>query len=471
MNKLNFYLNKDIFPSGDLLSRIQNIAQWEGVWGVSVFPDLHLKSDELVPTGTVFATDRQIYPTAIKSNFNCGISVISTDLKYSRLKRSDVEFFFEKLVEVYRQRDHSYWKINKSELDKIIFFGVDWIKNKFGLGPQNQANIENNGSFFKGTDFSFAEVKRNIPFDAYVGGIAKLGIMWVGNHFLEMNRVEKISDKETAGLLGIEEDQIIFMIHGEPGSFGPRIGKYFLATKDMRLTNKLRKAFYHFSLNPRTIKTRKYLYNWQKIPPAHLRADSKEARKYISCAYAAINYGFVNRTLAYKVITDILAENTGSDVRSSILIDVAHKIIRKENLAGKEFWVHRNGASRALGPSHLKDHPVYGKTGQPLPIPCSMLDGSYLCVATDKVSEALFSVNHGTGRKISREILKKTVTNQNVYDMLSAAGIHLKQFGKGDINQQSPVGYKDLDMVLRIIEGSGLVKPVARLRPVGVLKG
>jgi len=448
MNRVKFFLNDSLAPDISVINQIKTISKWEGVKSVSVFPDLSFKSKEIIPTGVVFDTDDLIYPIAIKSNFNCGITVIKTSLYYKDLDHNKISLIYKHLKDAFSDRKNSYWQISRVDLNDIIYKGVEWAKDRVGLSDSDQKNIEDEGSFFKNTDFTFKEVLNNIPSDVYQGGFKKLGSMWVGNHFLEMSRVSKVIDNDIAKTWGIEKDQIIFMIHGEPGAFGGRIGKYFMDRKDLSLKELIRKHRYHFTLNIKKYSKRRSAYFNTHSSPFAIEADSDEARRYISCAYAAANYGFVNRVLAYKLVQDIVVKYIDKNVKMEILIDVAHKIIKQEDLGGRKFWVHRNGASLALGPSFIKSHSLYSKTGQPVPLPGSMTAGSYICAAKDESSKSLFSVNHGTGRRISKKEIKEMTTNEDVYNLLREEGVHIERMGDGDISGASPEGYKPHHILL-----------------------
>lgn len=209
---------------------------------------------------------------------------------------------------------------------------------------------------------------------------------------------------------------------------------------------------------------------------ATMPADSEEGIKYARVVSAASNFGFANRiALTEKLRTAMRQALHDESLQMPLLYDCAHVSIKLEEWNGatgaQKLWVHRHGASNALPPSRFASHPVFSKTGQPVPIPGSMGHHSFIGVADEKAVETFCSVNHGAGRVLDKPEALARFTEQQVHSEMESKNIRLYRYGTDNIAEQAPSSFKDISQVIRAMTALALARLVVRVRPVAILKG
>jgi tRNA-splicing ligase RtcB len=205
-------------------------------------------------------------------------------------------------------------------------------------------------------------------------------------------------------------------------------------------------------------------------------ADSEEGVKYTRAVSAASNFGFANRiALTEKLRAAMRQALHDESLQMPLLYDCAHVSIKLEEwngaTGGEKLWVHRHGASSAMPPSRCASHPVFCKTGQPVPIPGSMGHHSFIGVADENAVATFYSVNHGAGRVMDKPDALAKFTEQQVHNEMEAKNIRLYRYGSDNIAEQAPSSFKDISQVIRAMTTLALARPVVRVRPVAVLKG
>jgi tRNA-splicing ligase RtcB len=203
-----------------------------------------------------------------------------------------------------------------------------------------------------------------------------------------------------------------------------------------------------------------------------IKADSAQGDAYLTSTYCAINFGYANRAYMAALIKRALEKAMRKSRASlNILCDGNHDALQKENIDGKEYYVHRNGACRAYPAHYFKDHPVFSKTGQPVLLPSALGRHSFLCAAKKGCAESYYSTCHGTGRIIDRGMARKVFNAGAVLDEVNKENVRIYDYGKGCISEESPEAFKDVDKILDVIRKNNIAHPVARLRPLADLKG
>jgi tRNA-splicing ligase RtcB len=288
-------------------------------------------------------------------------------------------------------------------------------------------------------------------------GKSQLGTLGGGNHFCEIQYVEKVFDEKLASRFGIRENQILIMLHSGSRGFGHQVaGDYMKEAK--RLTS--------------------------GSSPAHdlcyLPLDHRKGRDYIKAMHCAANFAYANR----QIMTIMIRKNVRhyfKDLAMPIIYDVTHNMAKKEVYDGKEYWVHRKGATRAFSKERMQGTP-FADVGQPVLIPGSMGTGSYLLIGTESARATFFSVNHGAGRVMSRSAATGRYRKRGGRPLRQAAisdeafrksmeGIKLIAANRALVKEEAPQAYKDIDEVVDIVAEAGLAKPVARMKPLAVMKG
>lgn len=290
-------------------------------------------------------------------------------------------------------------------------------------------------------------------------GRQQLGTLGSGNHFLEIEVVEKIFDEKVATTFGLELNQVVVVIHSGSRGLGYQVCDDYLA----RMVKKSDKL--GFSLPDRQL--------------ACAYFDSDEGRRYFAAMVCAANYAWANRQMLMHWTRETFErtlKKSPRDIGMRLLYDVCHNIAKIEEFVidgeKKKVCVHRKGATRAFPPGHKAVPEAYRHVGQPVLIPGDMGTGSYVLVGTDKAfSETFGSTCHGAGRVMSRSQAKKMSKGRSIQKEMAARNVIVMATGKGTLHEEIPEAYKDIDSVVDVVHEAGLSRKVARLRAVGCIKG
>ncbi len=435
------------------LEQCRNVACLPGIQRYSVtLPDGH--EGYGFPIGGVAAfslDDGVISPGGIGYDINCGVRILSTPFSHeevgSRLK--------ELLDTLFRLIPcgvgaKSKMKISVQELDRVLVEGVEWaIEKGFGY-PEDSERLEENGRM-EGADPSAVSER------AKQRGRPQLGTLGAGNHFLEIQMVDKIYDPETAKVFGLPgEGGVTVMIHTGSRGLGHEVcGDY------IRI---LERAAKKYNIRP---KDRELVYApW----------GSREAEKYFSAMACAVNYAFANRHMVMHWVREAFKKIFGSGEELKLIYGVCHNIgkIEEHEVNGKrmKLIVHRKGATRAFPPGRPEIPQPYREAGQPVIIPGSMGTASYILVGTREGEKLAFaSTAHGAGRTMSRRKAVRMFRGSEVASRLAGRGIIVKAASIKVVAEETPEAYKDIDLVAEVSHRAGLARKVARLVPLGVVKG
>ncbi len=433
----------------------KNVACLPGVQkSVYVMPDGH--EGYGFPIGGVAALDYYeggISPGGIGYDINCGVRVVRTNLIVD-----DVMPKIKELVDtIFRNVPSGVGSTGKlrlsiSELDKVLEEGCEWAVERGYGWPKDLDHIEEGGRM-EGADAS------KVSNRAKQRGAPQLGTLGAGNHFLEIQRVEKIYDEKIAKEMGIFKDQIVVMIHTGSRGLGHQVASDYIYI--------LRKSF------------RDIL---RKIPDEELvfaPAGTREFEDYWSAMCSAANYAWTNRQIITHWVRESFSKvfkEDPEDLGMEIVYDVAHNIgkVEEHRVDGekRKVIVHRKGATRAFPPGRPEIPKDYESIGQPVLIPGSMGTASYILVGTEKAMEMSFgSTTHGSGRVMSRAAAVRTWRGEKIRNELMGRGIYIRAASLKVVAEEAPGAYKDVDEVVRTVHEVGISKKVARMVPLGVVKG
>ncbi|MGC8972345.1 MAG: RtcB family protein, partial [bacterium] len=343
-------------------------------------------------------------------------------------------------------------KVKGKEFDEVLKKGARWaVENGYGW-EEDLDRIEENGAM-EGADPTVISGK------ARERGAPQLGTLGSGNHFIEIQRVQKIFDPEIAKVFGLFEDQVTILIHTGSRGFGHQVCTDYISV----MMNAIRK--YNISLPDRQL--------------ACAPIESPEGKNYFSAMVCAANYAWANRqciTHWVRESFEVVFRKGAHKLGMNVLYDVAHNIAKIEmhNVDGKQIkvCVHRKGATRAFPKFHPEIPDIYKEVGQPVIIPGDMGRASYILVGTEKAMEDTFgSTCHGAGRVMSRAGAKRSITGKEVLEELTKKGIMVRTDNIKGLAEEASEAYKDVEKVIEIVEGSGISKRVARMKPLGVIKG
>jgi tRNA-splicing ligase RtcB len=294
---------------------------------------------------------------------------------------------------------------------------------------------------------------------AYERGRAQQGTLGSGNHFLEVQYVEEIYDERAAAVFGLHKDQVTVMIHTGSRGFGHQVCTDFLEVMERAV------AKYRIELPDRELACAPF--------------ESPEARDYLSAMRAAANYAWANRQCIMHWAREVFLKFFSmppARLGMSLVYDVAHNIAKVEehvvNGRKKKLVVHRKGATRAFPPGHPELPAAYRSTGQPVLIPGDMGRASYVLIGTEKAMEETFgSTCHGAGRVMSRHQAIRQAKGRAIWRELEDRGIFVKSAGRETLAEEMSEAYKDISAVVDVVHTAGISRRVARLRPMGVIKG
>ena len=343
-------------------------------------------------------------------------------------------------------------KLSYSQLDEVLVKGVNWaIENGYGT-PDDAAVCEEYGQIANADPNKVSDTARK-------RGAPQLGSLGSGNHFLEVQKVEKIYDEEAAKRMGIQEGNVTVLIHCGSRGFGHQICSDYLRTSEQALKK------YNIELPDREL--------------ACVPNRSEEGESYRKAMFAALNFAWSNRQMIThwtRKSFERVFKKTESDLDAKLVYDVAHNIakIEKHKIDGKEksVVVHRKGATRAF-PANREEVPLkYRDLGQPVLLPGSMGTASWILLGKPNSMNLSFgSTAHGAGRMMSRSKARRQYTEAQVKESLSSKGIVVKSLTRDGVVEETPEAYKDVDAVVNVSHELGIATKVARLVPIGVIKG
>lgn len=433
--------------------QIMNVATLPGIEKAAiVMPDGH--EGYGFPIGGVAAfrmTDGVISPGGIGYDINCGVRLMTSSVKYEDIKNKIPELTheFTRMIPKGMGRGGRI-HLSNSEIEDVLRNGAEWaVTNGYGQNEDLQS-MESNGKF-PGADPDMVSEQ------AKKRGHDQLGTLGAGNHFVELDRVEEIFEDQIAKVFGLFSDQVVILIHTGSRGLGHQIATDYLRSFVSKMSD------YGLQLPDREL----------ACAPIH----STEGQHYFAAMAAAANYAWCNRQVisweARKSWENILGVPADS---LKLLYDVAHNIAKVEthlvNGEKKELTVHRKGATRAFGPGHAEVPEKYRDVGQPVLIPGSMGTNSYVLAGTEKGMEQAFgSTCHGAGRRMSRTAAKREVNAPSLKKELTLQGIAVEAGSFAGLAEEAPIAYKDVDLVVETVHQAGLAAKVAKLKPVGVIKG
>lgn len=446
---IKFFLTPDMMPDAATISQLEALANSTGlVHHVAVLPDIHRKSRNLSPTGTVVAAKNAIVPRAIDTGICCGMRMMRSEIEVRDLNAPVLDAFFDELRATIPVLEHEQEVISKNDVADILVHGGKWSQKKYGLSDEEMSCIEDHGTMPTDTADP-ATILASMPDKPMKKGRHCFSTLGDGNHFLELQEIVEVIDPGLARQLGLKEGRAIFMLHTGSRSVGSKTMKAYLEAFEEKLAPARNAS-----------------------PLWSLPADSEDGMKFARAISAASNFGFANRIAITERLRAVVRKTLRDEsLTLPLLYDCAHVSIKLESWNGEKLWVHRHGGSRALPPSQMREHPVFSQTGQPVPVPGSMGHASYIGVAGEKTVDTFYSLNHGAGRVLDKPEAVAQFTAAQVEKEMHDKNIRLYRYGADNIAEQAPGSFKDITRVIKAMAALSLARPVVRLRPVAVLKG
>ncbi|MBI4366181.1 MAG: RtcB family protein [Deltaproteobacteria bacterium] len=438
------------------LQQVANVAHLPGIVRASLaMPDIHWGYG--FPIGGVAAMDADegvISPGGIGFDINCGVRLLKTDVLYR-----DVREHISQLTDaLFRDiptglgAHHRHFTLSLDDERRVALKGAQWaIENGYG-DSADAAHIESHGRI------PHADPDALTP-KALERGRRQLGTLGSGNHFVEIGYVDEIYDGPAASVMGLHPGQLTVIIHTGSRGFGYQTCDDYLEL--------MQQAARRYGID---------------LPDRQLCCapiDSPEGKRYIGAMGAAANYAFANRQMITHFIREAFAHQLRmgpSDLGIGVVYDVAHNIAKFEEhtIDGqtRRVCVHRKGATRAFPPGHPEIPDDYRAIGQPVLIPGDMGRYSFVLVGQPGAMAQTFgSTCHGAGRLLSRKAATRQAKGRDIERELAGQGITVRGASRGTVVEEMPEAYKDVSQVVDVCHAAGISKKVARLKPVGVIKG
>ncbi len=437
------------------LQQVANVACLPGIRGRSLaMPDVHWGYG--FPIGGVAAFDAEegvISPGGVGYDINCGVRLLRTDLPAEDARERIeplVEGLFRALPSGVGARRTDV-RLTDAEVRQVLADGARWVVGR-GYGREDDLEAIESGGVLPGADPDAVSER------ARGRGTDQLGTIGSGNHFAEVQAVEEIYDEPTAARFGLARDRVAVMIHSGSRGLGYQVCDDYLEV--------MLDAAERYGID---------------LPDRQLCCaplGSEEGRRYLGAMAAAANYAFANRQMmahkARTIFRNLFGDEAGDSVRT--VYDVCHNIAKFEthrvNGEARRVCVHRKGATRAFPAGHPDLPERYRDVGQPVLVPGDMGRYSYVAVGTKEGFDETFGSScHGAGRLMSRTKSRKAARGRDLFREFRERGILVRSDKKSTVAEEVPEAYKDVKDVIEVVAAAGIGRPVARLRPLGVVKG
>jgi tRNA-splicing ligase RtcB len=438
------------------VEQVANVATLPGIVTASfAMPDIHWGYG--FPIGGVAATDvgadGVVSPGGVGFDIACGVRLLRSGLEWPEVRAS-----VRDLVRNLGRRvprgvgTGGGLPLAGADMERVLTEGVGYPVS-LGIGTPEDAELCEDGGVLGTARPEFVSER------ARERAAGQLGSLGGGNHFLEVQVVEQVADPGAAGVLGLFPGQVCVMLHSGSRGLGHQV-----CTDHLKVVDRVAREL---GIEPPDRQL-------AAVPVGHDAAD-----RYLGAMAAAANFARANRHVLSHGIRASFAEVLGRSVPAldmTLVYDVAHNLAKVEEYEVdgrvRKLCVHRKGATRAFGPGHPEIPERYRSIGQPAIIPGSMGTASYVLVGTERSAGRSFSSTcHGAGRAMSRTRAKKVMEGRELVRELEGRGIAVSASQPKLLAEEAPHAYKDVDDVVRACEGAGLSRIVARLRPVGVVKG
>ncbi len=388
-----------------------------------------------------------ISPGGVGYDINCGVNMLMTNLPVKEFLKKRTQFLEELFKNVPSGLgSKGRIRVTKDLLLEVLSKGSKWaVLNGYGVKADIE-KTEENGCMPKADPNVISEtaIKRGMP---------QLGSLGAGNHFLEVQKIDKIFDEKIAEKVGLDKNCVTMMIHTGSRGLGHQVASDYIKKMEQK-------------------------FGFKDLPDRELinaPIQSDLGQEYYTAMSAAVNYAFTNRQMIMHWVRESF-KNVFGNIKSDLVYSLCHNVAKfeKHKINGKlkEVCIHRKGATRALGPGHEKLPEIHKKTGQIILLPGSMGTASYVLVGTKKAEEVSFaSTAHGAGRIMSRHQALKQFRGEQIKASLSKKNIEVKSKGWKGLAEEGPLTYKDIEEVAKVSHEVGIGKRLCRLTPLAVVKG
>jgi tRNA-splicing ligase RtcB (3'-phosphate/5'-hydroxy nucleic acid ligase) len=448
-----------VFADADLLQEIerdrsleqlQNVATLPGIVGAALaMPDIHQGYGFPVGGVAAFETpDGIVSPGGVGYDINCGVRLLALPISELELggRREPLVHEISRAIPAGAGKEGGL-VFRGAELDQVLREGPRALVGR-GIGTEDDLEHTESQGCLPGAEPAAVSER------AHARGARQVGTVGSGNHFIELQRVEHVLDRRAAEVCGLREDGLTVLIHSGSRGLGHQVCTDYVRQMDAVL------ARYEIRLPDRQL--------------ACAPQSTPEGRAYLAAMAAAANFAWANRHAMAHAVRGAIARVVSPQVAAGTrqVYDVAHNVAKLEVYEGLTLCVHRKGATRAFPPGSPQIPVVFREIGQPVFIPGSMGTASFVLVGqAGAIAKSFGSACHGAGRRMSRTGARRRVTGAELRRQLEAQGIVVRCPSNRGLAEEAPFAYKDVEHVVSVVERAGLAKPVAKLVPLGVVKG
>jgi tRNA-splicing ligase RtcB (3'-phosphate/5'-hydroxy nucleic acid ligase) len=435
------------------LEQLANVATLPGIIEASLaMPDIHQGYG--FPVGGVAATEASggvVSPGGVGYDINCGVRLLALPIDARELgarREKLVHELSRRIPAGTGRRGGRDAGLKGVRLEHVLAKGPRALLEDLGVGAVEDLELTESGGRLPGAAPSLVSDR------ARERGAGQIGTLGSGNHFLELQRIDRIHDADAARAYGLREGGVTLLIHSGSRGLGHQVCTDFVKRMDAVLGR------YGIELPDRQL----------SCAPV----DSSDGAEYLGAMAAAANFAWANRAAIAHRAREAIARVLGPEVaaRTRQVYDVAHNVAKLEDHGGRSVCVHRKGATRAFPPGHPEIPARYRAVGQPVFIPGSMGTASFVLAGRAGSMERSFGTTcHGAGRRLSRTAVRRQVEGAALRRQLEERGIAVRSPSARGLAEEAPEAYKDVERVVAIVDRAGLAARVARLRPIGVVKG
>jgi tRNA-splicing ligase RtcB len=440
------FLGGQPLPDAATRAQLEALAAMPGVQRIAVLPDVHVKSRNPTPSGTVVVTDDVVLPRAIDDGINCGMRSMATSIPAAELTPSAIDALFGRLLVDVPFHAHAEPLLGEGDCEELLVHGLPKAQVPLGLPGDELLRTENGGTFDLG--IGHEEIRAALPRGPIQRDRGSIGALGGGNHFLELQEVVEICDPAAAHRLGLRLGTAMFMLHCDSRRLGKKILKKVL--RDAEAAHR---------------------------PPGgsdlwSIPVETELGRRFRACLTATMHVGFANRAAITRAVRRALRSVIGDGCELRLVCDSGHETIQPEVHGGRRCWVHRHGASHPLPPgSRGVADPALADLGLPVPLAGCLGMDSYVCLPLPGGERSFHSGPHGAGRVLQKAEAAARYDAAEVEAEVRELGVRLYRYGEDNIAGQAPRSFKDVSRVVETMALHDLMRPVVRLRPLAALKG
>lgn len=495
-----FHVQDDLMPGDSTLSQLESVASNDCCFHhIAAMADVHSKPGRKNATGTTVASERFILPQLNDSDPACGMRLVRTNLTDENTTPEEIGKLFTALVPKIPTKAYVGTYLPFRVIVDIARLGIAPLISYLGIRTKFESeNSLDRGNFF---DFGHSDpptggeesqgssvgltLSASVPSRRKIKDIIpslflffaqfRSGILGAaGNHFLDLMKITDTIDPVLAEKLGVKKGQYVFMIHCGSGILGQYTMYMYTAKKREHLSTAILmnigrffwRTPYRATVDAIGAKIRESDFGKKELL---IEFEGEEADLYMAARNACSNFAHANRAVITHNVSETIKNVLGRDPEFELLYDMPHILVSREEHFGKSVWVHRNGTSRAYGPTRMHDHPVFKETGEPAFIPTSMSTEAYLCVGADGNDSTFYSCNHGAGKSKNKTDAVIPRSKAELDLKLKSKGVTLYNGRSSKVIEQDSSHYKQASDVIESVKQNRIVTPVATMQPVAVI--